>query len=25
VFRFTLPLTGSPPEIAGEPPLRHAA
>ena len=25
VFRFTLPLTGSPPEVAGEPQLRHAA
>ena len=25
VFRFTLPLTGSPPEIAGEPSLRRAA
>ena len=25
VFRFTLPLTGSPPEIAGEPQLRRAA
>jgi two-component system sensor histidine kinase KdpD len=25
VFRFTLPVTGSPPEIAGEPQLRHAA
>ena len=25
VFRFTLPVTGSPPEIADEPPLRHAA